>query len=295
MDYKDYYSSLGVPKKATADEIKKAYRKLTAKYHPDKNPGDKKAEDKFKEISEAYDVLSDPGNRKKYDELGANWKQYQAAGQGGSGQDFSQWYSSGDAGGRRRQHSQEGFGDDDNFSDFFQNIFGQRGRQEGRARRGHDLQASIDISLEEAYTGTTRTINLPTGPLNLKLKPGIEDGQALKLKGKGAEGGDLYLTIRIAPHPRYERRGSDLYFNLPVDAITAITGGKVTIATPGKTISMNIPEGTEGGKVFRLKDMGMPVYGKPGAFGTAYATVVLMLPKGITSAQRQALKELFNS
>lgn len=302
MDYKDYYNILGVSKTASADEIKKSYRKLTAKYHPDKNPGDKKAEDKFKDVSEAYDVLSNAENRKRYDELGANWKHYQeGAANGRGGQDFRQWYNGAQGGGQQYQYSNDDFGGSGGgFSDFFENIFGSRTRQERGPRRGQDLQAAIDISLMDAYSGITRTIQLQSGPLNLKLKPGIADGQTLKLKGKGAPGkagsepGDLFLTIRVTPDARYERRGDDLYINLKVDAITAITGGKVAVTTPGKTISMNIPEGTEGGKTFRLKDMGMPVYGQPDTFGAAYARVELSIPKGITQAQREALKELFN-
>ena len=165
MDYKDYYSILGVQKKATAEEIKKAYRRLAAKYHPDKNPGDKKSEEKFKDISEANDVLSNPENRKRYDELGANWKHYkEGAGQAGQGsQDFRQWYGS-SQGSSRQGFEQEDFGG--GFSDFFEDVFGARSRQQRRGpQRGQDLQAAIDISLEDAYAGITKTIQLASGPL----------------------------------------------------------------------------------------------------------------------------------
>lgn len=305
MEYKDYYKILGVDKKAAQEEIKKAYRKLAIKYHPDKNPDDKKAEEKFKEANEANDVLSDPEKRKQYDELGENWKYYQQQGnRSGGGFDRSQWANAG-------QQYSGNFNADDifsngggDFSDFFSQFFGggAASGQQGRARtfRGQDYQASLEIALQDAYHGATKQISLNNQSLNLKIKPGIADGQVLRLKGKGAQGpnggepGDLLLTINIPPDPRIERRGDDLYFDQPVDMLTATLGGKAPVRTMDKTISMNIPAGTDSGKTFRLKGMGMPVYGKENTHGDAYIRVMLEVPKNLTKEQRQLFSQLAN-
>ncbi len=305
MEYKDYYKILGIDKKASSEDIKKAYRKLAIKYHPDKNPDDKKAEEKFKEANEANEVLSDPEKRTKYDELGENWKYYQQQGSqpGNGGFDRSQWANSG------RQYSgsfqgEDGFGDTD-FSDFFSQFFSGDGRAPGGRRgrqsfRGQDYQASFEISLQDAYHGATKQISLNNQSLNLKIKPGIIDGQILRLKGKGAQSpeggdpGDLLLTIQVAETPHIERRGDDLYFDQPLDIITATLGGKAPVRTMDKTISMNIPAGTDSGKTFRLKGMGMPVYGKEGVQGDAYIRVQLEVPKKLTDEERALFTQLAN-
>jgi curved DNA-binding protein len=297
MEYKDYYKILGVDKKASQDDVKKAYRKLAVKFHPDKNPGDKKAEEKFKEINEANDVLSDPAKRKKYDDLGENW---QSQGQGFPN-DFGQQS-------RRRQGGQQFYSSEESqFSDFFESVFGsgagggfggsakQRGRMQ---RQGEDHQAETTITLEEAFNGTSRQVNLANQTLNLKLKPGIADGQTLRMKEKGGPGmnggpnGDLFITIHVQKHPRFERKGDDLYFDQPLDAYTAILGGKLAVQTIDKTIKINIPEGTDSDKVFRLKEMGMPEYSNPKQRGDSYVSVHIVVPKNLSSEDKEILAKL---
>lgn len=303
MEYKDYYKVLDVDKKASQDDIKKAYRKLALKYHPDKNPDDKKAEEKFKEITEANEVLSDPEKRKQYDELGENWKYYQQ--QGGQGQsggfDRAQWANAGRAYSSSFNAEDMFGGDGGDFSDFFQSFFNSSGGQrQQRTYRGQDYQASLEITLEEAFHGVTRQLSLNGKQLNLKLKPGIADGQVLRLKGKGAmspnggEPGDLLLTIQIAPHARMERKGNDLYFDQPLDLYTAVLGGKTPVHTMDKTISMNIPAGTDSGKTFRLKGMGMPHYGQEQAHGDAYVRVQIQVPKQLSEEERALFTQLAN-
>ena len=250
MEYKDYYKVMGVAKNATTDEIKKAFRKLAVKYHPDKNAGDKKAEEKFKEVAEANEVLSDPVKRKKYDELGANWKEYeQQQAQGGN------FYGGQSGRGRQGGFSQEDFGGEGGFSDFFESIFGGgggfsgfggSGRKQSRPSKGHDLQTEMDISLEEAFHGGPKQISLNGQLLKLSLQPGIREGQVIRLKGKGTEGaggggnGDLLILIHIAKHPRYEVKGNDLYFDEPIDIYKAVLGGKIPVHLVDKQIMMDM-------------------------------------------------------
>lgn len=294
MDYKDYYKVLGVDKKATQDEIKKAYRKLAVKYHPDKNQGDKKLEEKFKEANEANDVLSDPEKRKKYDELGENWQHYQPGAQGGQGR-----------GGQSYQYNNP---DEGNFSDFFESLFGhsqsgfgnsrQRG---GGARKGTDYTVEAEITLDEAFYGTERQLTLETQKLNIKIKPGIVEGQVLRLKGKGGPGlrggaaGDILLTVHVAKHPRLDRKGNDLYFDANLDAFTAMLGGKLPVTIIDKTLNINIPAGTDSGKVFRLKETGMPDYDDPIRRGDTYVKVMLTVPKNLTEEEKQILTSLVTS
>lgn len=307
MEYKDYYKVLGVNKKASQDEIKKKYRKLAVKYHPDKNKGDKAKEEKFKEITEAYEVLKDPEKRKQYDELGENWKYYQQQGANGGyrGSPF------GGRGGRTVEFDgdfSDLFGDGGGFSDFFESFFGggAAGRSTRRTRsgssaalKGADIQASVTISLEDAYEGGTRLINLNGTRLRLKLKPGIEDGQTLKIKGKGqpsihgGPAGDLYLTVEVSKHPRFERKGNDLYVTQPVDMYTATLGGKVGIKTlKGTTVNVTIPKGTDGEKTLRLKGMGMPSYQNPKQSGNLFVRVNIITPKNLSAEEEELLKKL---
>ncbi len=302
MEYKDYYKVLGVDKKASQDDIKKVYRKLAVKYHPDKNPGDKKSEEKFKEINEAYDVLGDAEKRKKYDELGANWQAYE---KGGFPNDFN---TRGAGRGGRQQSRQQHFQDESDFSDFFESFFGQGGgfggagarggRRSPMQMKGEDYQAETTITLEEAFNGTTRQLNLPDQKLNLKLKPGIEEGQILRMKDKGGPGmnggpnGDLFITIHIDKHPRFERKGSDLYFDQPLDAVTAILGGKVAVHCIEKTVNITIPEGTDSDKVFRLKGMGMPDNKNPANRGDGYVRVFITVPKNLSAADKELLARI---
>ena len=291
MDYKDYYKVLGVAKSATQDEIKKAFRKLAVKYHPDKNPGDKKAEEKFKEANEANEVLSDAEKRRKYDELGENWKYYQQ--QGAPGGQRTQQRTYHDFG--------QGFGGE--FSDFFESFFGGTGfggggfgqQQRTRTQKGQDLTAQMDISLHEIFYGGTKMVNIDGERVNMKLKPGMRDGQVLRMKGKGGQGaagaGDLLITVKIIPDPKFERRGDDLYFDQHLDAITATIGGKILIQGFDKTVSMKIPEGTDSNKVFRLKGMGVPKFEDPSEHGDAYVKVKIVVPKNLSEEELKLLKK----
>jgi len=274
MDYKDYYNILGVTKSATKAEIKKAYRNLAKKYHPDKTNGNSELEEKFKEVSEAYEVLSNDENRKKYDELGANWKNQQQGGTGGF--DYSQYYTN--TGGQGGHQSFEG--DPEMFSEFFNNIFGggysSSGERRQTARKGQNYMAEMDMTLTEAYHGGTRIINVNGKKLRIKTKPGTRDKQKIKLTGKGSPGingglsGDLFITINIPPDSKFKRKGNNLYINLPLDIYTAILGGKVEIPTLNGNVHMTIPKGTQGGKTLRLKNKGMPIYGSSTQNGDLY-------------------------
>jgi DnaJ-class molecular chaperone len=326
MEFKDYYSSLGVGKTATDKEIKQAYRKLARKHHPDVNPGDKAAEARFKEINEAYEVLGDPEKRKKYDELGANWRMYeQAQRQGaqpggspfGAGSPFGQgqWtYSSGGPGGggfrtMTEDEMREMFGEEDPFSDFFKTFFGGGAAGAGEARRGtratrprtrkgHDVEQEIDLSLEQAFSGVTQRLSIKhdghTRTVDVRIPPGVRDGSRVRVPGEGERGaggaaaGDLYLKTRIVPHPRFERKGQDLYTHVAVPVATAVLGGEAEIPTlVGRPLRLKIPQTTQAGQVFRLKGQGMPAIGKPDERGDLYATVDVELPRTLTPEQRK--------
>ncbi|MFO7833361.1 MAG: DnaJ domain-containing protein [Halohasta sp.] len=251
MNYKDYYKILGVSKNATQDEIKKAYRKLAVKYHPDKNPNDKKAEDRFKEIGEAFEVLKDPEKRKKYDHLGANWKQYQNADPGGGYN-----YSRRSSGAESFFSDGSFFGGGGDFSDFFNAFFGdmgggfQRTRSQPTAQKGSDLKATMEITLNEAYHGASRILNVDGKKLRISTKPGAYHGQELRIKGKGSQGvnggprGDIYINIKVTPNSTFTRNGNDLLTDVKVDLYTAILGGKI-----------EIPEGYARDVIRRIQEM----------------------------------------
>ncbi|MEJ7766724.1 MAG: J domain-containing protein [Chitinophagaceae bacterium] len=300
MDYKDYYKVLGLDKKAKPEDIKKAFRKLAVKHHPDKNPGDKKAEEKFKEINEANEVLGDLEKRKKYDELGENWQDYQQYGGGAAsfnrrnkGQQFEGSFNA------------EDFAGTGQFSDFFENLFGETTRSSGRSRtrtkrtyRGEDQRAEMEITLEEALHGGSKQILLNGEKLNLKLKPGLREGQLLRMKGKGGSGmntgedGDLLVTILIAEHPRFKRKENDLYFDQEISLYTAVLGGKVSVQTIDKVIQMNVPAGTDSNKTFRLKGMGMNLKDNAETRGDAFVRMVISVPKNITEKEMELFTQL---
>ncbi|MBS1514787.1 MAG: J domain-containing protein [Bacteroidetes bacterium] len=309
MEYRDYYKILGVEKSASQDEIKKAYRKLAIKYHPDKNAGNKEAEEKFKEINEANEVLSDPDKRKKYDELGENWKYYQQA--GGQSQDFD-WSRYANHGGGGSHYTSgnfsgfEGFGGG-GFSDFFETLFGggfsqgggaRRGGRRSASMRGEDMRAALSITLEEAYNGVEKLFTIDGQSIKLKIKPGIPDGQVLRLSGKGYAGtgggahGDLLLSITVEKDNRYERKGADLYTDIHVDIVTAELGGKAEVKTFKGTVKVNIAKETDNGKTLRLPGMGMPVYGKENHFGDLYVKVNLTIRKNLSDKEEKLFKEL---
>src|SRR5919197_1334747 len=303
MEFKDYYSTLVVAKTASEKEIKQAYRKLARKHHPDVNPGDKAAEAKFKEINEAYEVLGDPAKRKKYDELGANWRMYeQAAAQGGPGgaagfdpSQFGGWNvhfgeGGGGQGGFRtmtEDEMREMFGDENPFSDFFQTFFGGgRGRT---ARAGRDVEHELELGLEDAYHGATRRLTLKhdghSRTVDVRIPPGVGEGSRVRVAGEGehgsggAQSGDLYLRIRLAPHPQFERKGRDLHTHVPVPLTTAVLGGEAEVQTlGGRPLRLKIPPTTQNGQVFRLKGHGMPAIGKPEEHGDLYQTTDVQLP-----------------
>ena len=304
MEYQDYYKVLGVDKKATQDEIKKAYRKLAVKYHPDKNAGNKEAEDKFKLINEANEVLSDPEKRKKYDQLGENWNRFQGA-PGGEGQfDFNK-----DFGGSGGSYYYEGDindlfgGGSGSGSDFFEAFFGRRGGAKGQSRsqpqfRGHDYESEIEFSLEEAYHGASRIIQVHDEKLRIAIKPGAYDGQLLRIKGKGAPGshkehrGDLYVRIRLRPHPAFIRRGDDLYATEKIDLYKAVLGGDKIIETLSGKIKVKIPPGSQNGASMRIKGKGMPVYDRPETNGDLYLQLQVMIPQQLTKEEKELFKKL---
>lgn len=302
MTYKNYYAVLGVGEKATQAEIKKAYRKLAFKFHPDRSKGDKGAEDRFKEANEANEVLSDPEKRKKYDRFGADWKVYENAGAQPGGFDWSK-YAAGQAGGARgRTGAEPGIAfDEEGAGDLFELLFGQAARKRGRrsaAIRGEDLEAETEFSLEEAYAGAARLIHLHGQTIRVTVKPGVADMQVLRVPGKGGTGmhggpgGDLFLTIRIAPHPEFTRRGNDLYRDLPVDLYTALLGGKASAATLKGTVNIDIPKETPNGKELRLVGLGMPMYGDKNAFGNLVVKIDVQMPDHLSAEETSLFRKL---
>jgi curved DNA-binding protein len=305
MTYKDYYKILGVGKTATQDEIKKAYRKLANKYHPDKTKGDKAAEEKFKDINEANGILCDPVKRKKYDQFGADWKHYEEAGQQPGGFDWSKY--TGGRSGQAHTMSQEEFSamfGDEGIGNIFETIFGQQsGGKSGRRskeRKGEDFEAETTLTLEEAYHGSDRLLKIQDQTIKITMKPGIADGQVLRVAGKGGRGssggpnGDLYITIRVAPHAEFQRRGNDLYCDRAVDLYTAVLGGKARIKTMKGAVNVDITRETQNGKILRLLGLGMPVYGTKNEFGNMYVTVVIKLPDRLSEQEVELFKQLLS-
>jgi curved DNA-binding protein len=313
MEYKDYYKILGVDRNANEKEIKKAYRRLARKYHPDVNPDDKEAEERFKEINEAHEVLTDPEKRRKYDQLGASWQQWQHRGRDPGGFDWSQWSAGAPGGGR--VHVQYGdlgdlFGDalgGGSFSDFFQAIFGGVGRQgpqtwtgtrQARPRRGQDYEQPVEITLEETFSGTRRVLEKDRRRIEVKIPPGVKTGSRVRIAGEGAAGlgggatGDLYLKVTVLPHEVFERQGDDLYCEVPVDLYTAILGGETNVPTLKGTVSLKIPSETQGGRTFRLKGQGMPQLRDSNKHGDLYAKVKVVLPESLSTKEKELFREL---
>lgn len=298
MEYKDYYRILGVDRKATADEIRKAYRKLAVKYHPDKNPGDKKAEDRFKEINEAYEVLSDPEKRARYDQLGSSYRAWQQAGGQPGAFDWSQWMA-GAPGGVRVEVGDLGDLFGSGFSDFFNAIFGGMPRQgygPGVSRRGRDIEHAVTITLSEAYTGTTRTLQIDGRRLEVKIPPGARTGTRVRLPAKGAAGaagpGDLYLVVQVEPDSRFEREGDDLHVEVEVDLYTAVLGGDVRVPTPAGPVLLTVPPGSQPGQTFRLSGRGMPRLRDASQHGNLYARLKVNLPRKLSARERELFEEL---
>jgi DnaJ-class molecular chaperone len=317
VDYKDYYKTLGVDKKATEKEIRQAYRKLARKYHPDVNPGDKSAEDKFKEINEANEVLSDPEKRKKYDELSTYYQQYGRMPGAGAGP------MGGDGGVRYEYRTvnpedlNDLFGGQSPFSDFFETFFSSNfaeqpqtrtrtgGRRSPRATLGQDIESSVDVTLVEAYQGVTRVFELAeldgsSKRIEVKIPAGVDEGSRIRIAGQGGQGtagrGDLYLRIHVLPDPRFTREGTTLHTSVEVPLATAVLGGEVRVTTPdGRGLMLRIPPETPNGKSFRLRGQGMPQLGQPDKRGDLYAEDSVVLPSHLNDEQRRLFEDFARS
>lgn len=292
MEYQDYYKTLGVERTADDKAIKKAYRDLARKYHPDKNPGDKAAETRFKEINEAYEVLGDADKRSKYDQLGSNYQRWQQNGGQGGGFDWS-------------QYSQGGYtqaGGAGGFTEFFETIFGGNGggRTAGFKQpiRGRDLEQEVQITLEEAFNGAERIINRNGKKKTVRIPPGAKDGTKVRITGEGEVGyangapGDLLLVMQIAPHPVFERREDDLYLDLKVDLFTAVLGGEASVPTLQGVKTLRIAPGTQSGKTYRLTGFGMPKLRLPEQKGDLYARVLIQVPTSLSDEERELFTRL---
>lgn len=326
MEYKNYYDILGVSKNASREEIRKAYRKLAAKYHPDKNPDDPSSEDKFKEIGEAYEVLKDPEKKKLYDKVGKDWKQYQRAGGtaddfnwsqyagreqgfGGQGPSYRVNFDINDLFGGAR--ARPGSGGGSPFSSFFEMLFGggdpfgeaQTRTENFRTQNREtpvkrDISAEVRISLDEAYTGASRTVRLAGEKMKVKIPPGIRDGQQLKLRGKGSsrvsggQRGDLYLKVRVDEPKDFRRRGNDLYHDHPVDLVTAVLGGETKVTTLNGKVKLKIPAGTQSGKLFRIPGMGMPEFENPSKKGDFFVRAMIQVPEKLTREEKELFEKL---
>ena len=290
MDYKDYYKILEIDKKATPAQVKKAYRSLAKKNHPDKNLGDKKAEERFKLVNEANEVLGNPEKRKQYDELGENWQQNQ---QSQNQQSQKQQYNQGNQG--------FGAGNKNEFSDFFEQFFAQQrgeNQQQNQTQKGGDYQTEMEISLEEAYSGTSRIIQLDHEKLRVTTRPGVYTDQQLRIKNKGAKGsgtanrGDLFVRIRVANNSKFIRKDNDIHYTAKINLYDAVLGNDIIIETLSGKLKIKIPAATPNGKIIRLKGKGMPVYEKTGVFGDFYIVIQIQIPDKLTNKQKALFEEL---
>ena len=317
--YKDYYDILGIDRRASEKEIKQSFRRLARRWHPDVNPHDEQAEERFKEINEAYEVLSDPQKRAKYDRLGQSWNQWQRSGRDPGQYDWSQWFAGSSPGSRVSWSGDLGdlFGGSSGqaFSDFFSAIFGQmaggsvRSTEEifGRssAASGHrwasqerDAQADVSITLEEALHGTSRILERGGRRIRVTIPPGVSSGSKVRVAGEGhpaggtGKPGDLYLNITVEPHPFFERCGDDLHCGVSIDLYTAVLGGDLHVRTLNGDVSLKIPAGTQGGQTFRLRGKGMPNPRRPGQRGNLLATVEVEVPRTLSNRERELFEEL---
>ena len=338
VEFKDYYATLGLKKGASDKEIRAAYRKLARELHPDLNPNNKAAEQRFKEVNEAYEVLSDPEKRKKYDQLGANWRSYeqwQRAGGGRTGAPFDWADLFGGAPGPGRARTRAGAGpgtyrtvtaedifgggagagSSSPFSDFFETFFGGIGRggqttttgprPSSSPRAGRDVEQPVDVTLEEAFNGTSRVVEVTddrsgrSRRLEVKIPAGVAEGSRIRVAGQGGPGvlggpsGDLYLVVHVTPSATFAREGDDLRVKVPAKLTTAVLGGEVEVPTPkGGKLALKVPAGTQDGRVFRLRGQGMPRLDRPTERGDLFAEVHVQLPEQLTDRQRQLFEEL---
>jgi curved DNA-binding protein len=315
VDFKDYYEILGVSPSASKKDIQQTYRQLARKYHPDVNPGNKETEEKFKAINEAYQVLSNEEQRKKFDALRSQYLQWKQS--GGRQQDFD-WQSwanraggASQPGGAHVEYAdaedfEDLFGSESPYSDFFTNLFGQvrkGGKGSRRAtssgpRRGRDVEYDIDMTLEEAYRSAERLLEIDGRRVTVRIPPGVDTGSRVRLSGQGEPGlnggqaGDLYLIVHILPNKTFERAGDDLHMDVPVDIFTAIAGGEVHVPALEKQLILTIPPRTNANQSFRLRGKGMPHLGSPEKHGDLYARVRLVLPEGLTDQEIENVRAL---
>ncbi len=306
MEYKDYYAALGLSPDADDKAIKQAYRKLARQYHPDVNPGDKTAEERFKEVNEAYQALGDPEKRKKYDNLRQQYQQWQQRGGGSGGFNWNQWQASPGEYAYSQTVSpedlQDMFDDESPFSDFFSSLFGQRVDTRGgyaqRPRQGRNTEVAVEITLEEALHGTTRTVQTRERRIEARIPPGVATGSRVRLAGQGLPGvsggspGDLYLVIEVKPHAQFERNQEDLTCEIPIDIYTAATGGEVRVQTIDGSVTLKVPPRTQAGQTFRLRGKGMPRLDKPSERGDLYAKARIVLPDSLSDDEIETLRQL---
>jgi len=285
MDYKDYYKILGVDRKAGEEEIRSAYRKLAMKHHPDKNPGDRKAEERFKEINEAYQVLSDPEKRSRYDQLGSAYSNFRTRGGRPSDFQWEDWFSG-------SYSNEDSFGGAGGFSDFFRMIFGEAMRSSGRNYTpAGGYQQATQISFQESYEGTTRQLHTQGRKLQVRIPAGVRTGSQVRVAGAGPEGTDLYLVIEAEEDPRFERDGQNLTTTSTVDVFTLILGGENDVETPAGKVKLSIPAGTQPEQIFRLAGRGMPQIKTPTSKGDLFVKLKVQIPKYLSSKQRELLEE----
>lgn len=304
MEYRDYYKILGVDRKASPDEIKKSFRKLAMKYHPDRNKNDKAAEEKFKEINEAYEVLSDPQKRERYDQLGSSYNDWQSRGGNPGNFNWEQWYNRGGAGGQQGQYTGTGdFGDIfGGFSDFFSAIFGGMPVTSARTQprqqaRPMVYEQKVQITLDEAYRGTQRIYQVDNRKIEVKIPAGAKTGTKVRVSGggpaqPGASRSDLFLVIEVLPDARFSVTGADLTTEVKVDLLTAVLGGSVKVSTLSGDVSLTIPPGTQPGQKIRLAGRGMPNLKSPQTFGDLFAQVKVEIPRHLTDKQKQMFEEM---
>ena len=309
MEYKDYYKILGVNRQDNEDQIKRAYRKLALKYHPDRNPGDKKSEERFKEINEAYQVLSDPAKRSRYDQLGESYFSWQQRGAPAGGFNWEDWFATSQGGNVRVDMG--GLEDilGGGFSEFFSRIFGgmpemrttQRGysRSDARQRQVQKpvYQQEVNISLHEAYQGCSRRLDIDGRRLEVKIPAGARTGTKIRMANAvstGMEGrkGDLYLIVKVEDDPRFDRKGEDLTTEIAFDLFTAVLGGELIIPTPSGNVVLTIPPGTQPGQTFRLAGRGMPQLKNPHIFGDLFVRAKVSIPRELNARQKDLFREL---
>jgi curved DNA-binding protein len=309
MEYKEYYKILGVDRKASKEDIKRAYRKLALKTHPDRNPGDKKAEEKFKEINEAYQVLSDTEKRAHYDQLGESYTQWQQRGAPAGGFNWEEWYSPNQQGNVRVGGFEDIFGDE--FSEFFRSIFGgmpdigAQGSRRGVTQRGRRAAApayeqEVPISLSEAYKGTTRRLDLDGRQLEVKIPAGAKTGTKVRVANaipaaNAGQKGDLYLVIHVEDDPRFKVKGNDLHTDVTIDLYTAVLGGEVTVQTLTGNVVLTIPPGIQPGQAIRLAGRGIPQLKDPKSHGDLFAHIKVKIPHNLTPRQKELFQELKRS